>query len=81
MDTCGQPGRAYSSLFTLLSAAREAARDQPVAALVLDEAAPTMVTPLLDMQAIPQLKDPAERRDQDDQTHVVGAWPECLGTS
>ena len=71
MDTCGQPGRAYSSLFTLLSAAR----DQPVAALVLDEAAPTMVTPLLDMQAIPQLRDPAQRRGQDDRSHVVSAWP------
>lgn len=80
MDTCGQPGRAYSSLFALLSAGGSGDgvatlpvkdHDQPVAALLLDDAAPAMVTPLLDMQAIARLKDPADRRHQEDQQHIV----------
>ncbi|KAE8748447.1 hypothetical protein FOCC_FOCC004879, partial [Frankliniella occidentalis] len=55
LDTCGQPGRAYSSLFALLSQSERSA--VPVAALVMDGASVVgpMVGPLLHMQAIPQL--------------------------
>ncbi|KAK3920682.1 Metabotropic glutamate receptor 5 [Frankliniella fusca] len=55
VDTCGQPGRAYSSLFALLSQSERAT--VPVAALVMDGASAVepMVGPLLHMQAIPFL--------------------------
>ena len=71
LDTCGQPGRAYSSLFALLSQPDRAAA--PVAALLMDDAAPAMVAPLLAMESIAQLEHPGGdgQRRTEGQHHVV----------
>ncbi|XP_034241017.1 uncharacterized protein LOC117645151 [Thrips palmi] len=79
LDTCGQPGRAYSSLFALLSRPNRGA--VPVAALLMDDAAPAMVAPLLDMESIAQLSDPGSdgQLQREGQRHVVvQAAPEAL---